>query len=104
MKLDNKSPDHYKFARTRLNEGDQIRVVYVGTDVANFGANNLKRLFGWVQNEEFIGTVADGYVKFLNLKGAHQCRHCVYNVEILIAQERLKMTSIKKGISQSSLW
>lgn len=104
MKLDNKPPDHYKFARTRLNEGDEIRVVYVGTDVANFGAKNFKRLFGWVLNEEFIGTVVDGHIKFRNLKGAHRCTHCVYNVEILIAQERLKMTSIKRGIPQLSLW
>ncbi len=103
MKLYNKPPDHYKFAKTRLNEGDEIRVVYVGS-IENFGAKNFKRLFGWIQNEEFIGTVSDGYVKFRNLKGAHQCRYCVYNVEALISQERLKMISIKRGSLQLSLW
>jgi hypothetical protein len=103
MKLDNKPPEHYKFAKTLLNEGDEIRVVYVGS-IENFGAKNPKRLFGWVQNEEFTGTVSDGYIKFRNLKGTYQCRHCVYNVEILISQERLKMIGIKRGIPQLSLW
>jgi hypothetical protein len=103
MKLDNKPPDHYKFAGTRLNEGDEIVVMYVGS-VENFGANNFKRLFGWVQNVEFTGTVSDGYVKFRNPQGTCQCRHCVYNVEVLIAQGRLEMISTKRGTLQLSLW
>lgn len=61
----------------------------------------LRRLFGWVEGKRYRGvvrranessdaTICKFMVDFYDYKtNSHQCSHCIYNVELMIAKGEL---------------
>lgn len=93
---------HYPKASIILNDGDEIRVEYIRK--VSYNAKTLKRLCGWVYNTELIGIVENGVVKFRDKKNTHEFSHCVYNIELYIVHQYVRLISIKRHIKQLTLW
>lgn len=93
---------HYPKANIILNDGDEIRVEYIRK--APYSAKTLKRLCGWVYDTVLIGWVENGKVYFRNEKGTHKFVHCVYNIELGIANHYLRLIDIKHLAKQLKLW
>lgn len=92
---------HYPHANITLNDDDEIRVEYIRKSPYN--AKTLKRLTGWVYNTELIGRVKNGVVEFQDKKGKHRFSHCVYNIELYIMCDYLRLLSIRQE-KQLKLW
>lgn len=93
---------HYPKASVILNDGDEIRVEYIRK--VSYNAKILKWLCGWVYNTEFIGIVENGFVKFRDKKNTHKFSHCVYNIELYIVHQYVRLISIKRHRKQLTLW
>lgn len=93
---------HYPKASVILNDGDEIRVEYIRK--VSYSAKTLKQLCGWVYNTEFIGIVENGFVKFRDKKNTHKFSHCVYNIELYIVHQYVRLISIKRHRKQLTLW
>lgn len=99
--------EHYPQRTVTLRPGDEIRATYKQPKGSPFSPNILKRLFGWINGQRYVGNVReeaprrgvcpDGrlVVDFYkdDKRGKHQCTHIVYNVELMIAKGELSDTT-----------
>jgi hypothetical protein len=93
---------HYPNAKIILNDGDEIRVKYIRK--VSYNAKTLKRLCGWVYDIVLIGNVNNGTVCFKDEKGGNNFSHCVYNIELYLAQQYLYLIDIRHNPQQLKLW
>lgn len=93
--------EHFPDRTVTLLPGDEIRATYKQPKGSPFSANTLKRLFGWKNDQRYIGRVrhirkgediteSSYVVDFFDVeKGKRQSTHVVYNVELQIAKGEL---------------
>lgn len=93
---------HYPKGNIILNDGDEIRVKYIRK--VSYNAKTLKRLCGWVYDIVLIGNVNNGTVYFKDEKGGNNFSHCVYNIELYLAQQHLRLIDIRHNPQQLKLW
>lgn len=96
------SHEHYPQRTLTLLPGDEIRATYKQPKGSPFSANTLKRLFGWKNEQRYIGRVrhirkgediteSSFVVDFFDVeKGKRQGTHVVYNIELMIAKGELR--------------
>lgn len=96
--------EHYPQRTVTLLPGDTIWATYKQPKESTFSPNTLKRLFGWVNGQRYIGrvrrvastqaTATDENTLVVDLyegekRGKYQCTHVVYNIELQIAKGEL---------------
>lgn len=107
--------EHYPDRTVTLLPGDEIRVTYKQPKGSPFSANTLKRLFGWKNEQRYIGRVREEAPRrgvcpegrlVVDLykddeRGKFQCTHVVYNIELDIAKGVLTDLRYKPNPSPS---
>lgn len=95
--------EHYPHRTVTLLPGDTIWATYKQPKESTFSPTTLKRLFGWVSGQRYIGRVRraaptqgnpDENTLVVDLyegekRGRYQCTHFVYNIELQIAKGEL---------------
>lgn len=107
--------EHYPQRTVTLRPGDTIWATYKRPKESQFSAKTLKRLFGWIGDQRYIGRVrrdaprrgespegrlvVDLYKN--DERGKYQCTHFVYNIELQIAKGELTDLHYKPNTTHS---
>lgn len=107
--------EHYPQRTVTLRPGDTIWATYKQPKGSPFSANTLKRLFGWINGQRYIGRVREKALNRVECpegrlvvdfykndeRGKYQCTHVVYNVELKLAKGELYDLHYKPNPSPS---
>lgn len=107
--------EHYPHRTVTLRPGDTIWVTYLKPKNNPFSATTLKRLFGWINEQRYIGRVREEaprrgvcpderlVVDFYKAdeRGKFQCTHVAYNIELMIVKGELRDLHYKPNPSPS---